>query len=666
MPNPTHISLSNNIQALNKLSMSEEPISLKELQEKVKKLPISSLVGSTNYWFHHLCKNKNITLELVEFALSYCPGLANRYVLGFCEESKESWAWTYPLHLACYNSNCPNPVIKLLVEKAQHSCRDEDFPPPLQHLSLILEGPNVKGVPCGDYDGSDVQGLPLHYYLSREENIDINVVKLLISAYPQSLNICDEESTLTPLHVLFYNENINNLYDIVEYLVDYDNRNLMNKGGKGYTPLHLACENTNITPEIVTKLLTACPPSIGMEEDWLQRTPIGTLCDNKDIDDSLAIEILKVLIEGLKVLQLISRSRPLLERDCDGILPIYHAFETSKPAGFIKLMLEACPELEEAELVELTLEDDFTLLHYACEKSNAGVVKYLLERDPGNYDRPSSLGRFPIHIAASRLDKHVFNIIQCLLTNDPSCAAKDTVGDEEIFLLPLHYACYQDYLHAGVVKLLYNAYPEAVFKTKGERPVRPIDCINRKIYEKPSLDTPHNQSVKHFIIDQMNYLNLRKDRSIMTIPDEDGYLPLDNALFERAPLGTIKELLKAYPKAIRRKDPRRGSFPLHIACFSSTVDVVKYLVELEDRCLDECDHALDYPLHKACYNGNYEVINYLLDIQSSSVSKRNANDELPIHLFCNSSRVTKDNESSEYVGTVYRLLLAQPGVVMNW
>jgi len=657
--------LQSKINALMMLCKSKQPISLQEFQEKLEEVPKPLLVENT-HWFHHLCENENVTLELVKFALSYSPGRANSYVLGFCpEKSKESWAWTYPLHLACCNSNCPNSVIKLLVEKDLSSCGDDVFPPPLQHMSVIHEGLNVKGVPCGGYDGSDVQGLPLHYYLSREKNVDINIVKLLVTSHPQSLTTCDEDSSITPLHVLFYNKIIGNLYDIVEYLVDYDNRNLMNKGGYGYTPLHVACENKNITPEIVTKLLNACPPSLGMEDDNLQRTPIGTLCDYKDIDDSLAIEILKVLIEGLKVLQLISRSRPLLERDCDGFLPIYHAFETSKPAGFIKLMLEACPELEEAEIVELTLEDDFTLLHYACEKSYAGVVKYLLERG-GSYDRPSSYGRFPIHIAASRLDKHVFDIIKCLLTNDPSCAAKETSGDREIFLLPLHYACYQDYLHPGVVKLLYNAYPEAVFKTKGERPVRPIDCINRKIYEKPSIDIPHNRSVKQFIIDQMNYLNMRKDRSIMTTPDEDGFLPLDRALSKRAPLGTIKELLKAYPKAIRRKDPKRGFFPLHIACYNSTVDVVKYLVELEGRCLDECDHALDYPLHNACITGNYEVINYLLDRQSSSVSKRNVNGQLPIHLLCISHRFTKDNESPEYVGTVYRLLLAQPDVVMNW
>ena len=168
------------------------------------------------------------------------------------------------MHLACYNSECPNSVVKLLVEKAQRSKGDRDFPPALEHLSVIHEGRHVKGVPCGDYDGSDVQGLPLHYYLSRKENIDINIVKLLLYSHPQSLKTCDEESELTPLHVLFYNQNIGNLYDIVEYLVDYDNLNLVSKGGYGATPLHLACDNKNITPEIVTKLLDACPPSIGM------------------------------------------------------------------------------------------------------------------------------------------------------------------------------------------------------------------------------------------------------------------------------------------------------------------------------------------------------------------------------------------------------------------
>ena len=37
-----------------------------------------------------------------------------------------------------------------------------------------------------DYE-LNVEGLPLHYYLARNSNIDIDIVKLLVEAYPQSL-----------------------------------------------------------------------------------------------------------------------------------------------------------------------------------------------------------------------------------------------------------------------------------------------------------------------------------------------------------------------------------------------------------------------------------------------------------------------------------------------
>ena len=89
---------------------------------------------------------------------------------------------------------------------------------------------------CGHYNGSVVQGLPLHYYLSREENIDIRTVKLLVERYPKGLITAEEESGMSPIHVLLHNVNIKNLYDVFDFLVESDPSPLL--WSNGYRVCH--------------------------------------------------------------------------------------------------------------------------------------------------------------------------------------------------------------------------------------------------------------------------------------------------------------------------------------------------------------------------------------------------------------------------------------------
>mmetsp|Transcript_14166 Transcript_14166/g.25800 ORF Transcript_14166/g.25800 Transcript_14166/m.25800 type:complete len:110 (+) Transcript_14166:541-870(+) len=106
--------------------------------------------------------------------------------------------------------------------------------------------------------------------------------------------------------------------------------------------------------------------------------------------------------------------------------------------------------------------------------------------------------------------------------------------------------------------------------------------------------------------------------------------------------------------------------PLHIACEFSTSDIVQFLVELNDGCLDHCDLNTNYPLHYACRGGKCGVVKYLLESRVPSVSERNGDNKLPIHFLCESGNDKVDHESPEYVETIWRLLLAYPMTVLNF
>ena len=71
-----------------------------------------------------------------------------------------------------------------------------------------------------------------------------------------------------------------------------------------------------------------------------------------------------------------------------------------------------------------------------------------------------------------------------------------------------------------------------------------------------------------------------------------------NALGNNASLGTIKLLMKGTPSALQvQVADNEGMIPLHIACQFGTVDIVQFLVELNDGCLDVCGAEKIVPLH---------------------------------------------------------------------
>ena len=113
--------------------------------------------------------------------------------------------------------------------------------------------------------------------MARESNVDINTVKLLVEAYPQSLMTTSEEDMCYPIHALFLNQDTNNLQEIVEYIFDYEPSSLRVLDRNGVTPLNLACRNSKMNAEIVQLLYNAWSESIRMA-DHNEYLPIHSLC----------------------------------------------------------------------------------------------------------------------------------------------------------------------------------------------------------------------------------------------------------------------------------------------------------------------------------------------------------------------------------------------------
>jgi len=577
--------------------------------------------------------NKNVTLEIVEYILVIFHSMVSLKTDAF-DGGSDEWeeegpyvkTTSYALHCACYNQCCPSAVIILLLKKYRSAAK---------WLSLVEDGINTYYV----------KGLPLHYYLSRNKNVDIDTMKLLVEAYPQSLMATGEEVACYPIHAFLLNQDTNNMHTIIEYLLEYNPTSLRVLDGEGRTPLDLACRNRMVSYEAVKFLFNSWPEAMRMrdlEEDLL---PIHQLCCNCELDDAPALEILRFMLDAD---QTVTR-----ERNVRDFLPIHYAvFYVS--FEFCKTLINTYPES-----IKMEARDGNLPIHMACKYGGrvdtVYTIQYLLELYPESINVRNRDGHFPIHNAAAQSTRA--DIVELLLKYDPDAASKKTSSNRR---LPLHVACDTYAGNVDVVKTLYDAFPQAIT-------IRDDDGKSPSALSKRSKHRKSNP-IKIFVQAQLAYARKAKDTTVMMAPDSKGWLPLHHGLVDMAPLGTVKLLLEGNSVAARAVD-NQFAFPLHVACEFSSTKAVKYLVELDinGRILEHCDTNKDSILHYACRGGNLGVVKYLLANHASLVSSAEVNEkgELPLHLLCEAGKDKVDCDSAEYVETIWLMLLSNPEAVMS-
>jgi len=621
----------NTMDALKEFCKSDD-LSLAALREKISQLSTDDITQETynkHPFLHSICMNEKVTFEMVKLIIDSFPCVASWHTANYHDRITP----TYALHCACKNEHCPSSVIELLVKehKAAAEC-----------LTRIFNSWHVKG-------------LPLHYYMARTSNIDINIVKLLVEAYPDSLMITSEEyddEIYYPIHAAVCDSNGEELHKIIHYLLEFNSASLRVLDGDGNTPLHLACENERMTLSLVQLLISSWPEAIRMtgSNGWL---PIHVLCHRRKLEDTAAISILRFMLS--------IDSTVVRERGSQDFLPIHYAVGYgNKSFEFCKVLINTYPEsLRVAGRIQY---DNLLPIHKACGGCKTrddiiDTIQYMLELDPESINERDKHGRLPIHIAATYGRAKT---IELLLKHDPDAASKSTnqpLSPEEDQQFPLHIACYSGHLEA--VKVLYDILPQAI---SGQG----IERILLDLARKQS----KYQSTVEFLEVQRAYAWEAKDSLAMHTLDHNGWLPLHHALKDKAPLGTIKLLLVGNPSAVRKAD-NQFAFPLHIACEFSSVNVVRYLVErdVNGRVLEHNNANKDSILHYACRGGNLEVIKYLLGNHASLVSSAvvNRKGELPIHLLCEAGKDDEvdNDDSTEYVETIWRMILANPEAIMS-
>ena len=394
----------------------------------------------------------------------------------------------------------------------------------------------------------------------------------------------------------------------------------------------------------------------------------------------------------LAILQNILRHNPTVvhEQDDRGYTLLHHAASyLNTPSSFFEALVEFDPSLQsvktfshESEVMADVLpfpganfdglEHDGCLpFHIACIQCNVLAAKYLLHIYPQSIDMSTRFGRNSLEVTLLSLTscsyrgdfKAAPNLIAFLLQHKPDLISTHGICGN----LPLHIICKahmhdvakQEFLATRLVKKLYDIFPEAMFMKNG-------------IGETPINGNPvHLVDINRYALGYLagELMFVAQYRHVVTIPDENGQLPLHHLLSwfrdgNYPALGTIKLITSAYPGSTRMVD-NSGRIPLHVACthLPWKTEQVAYLIDFDESTLQIKDDNDELPLHIACRNGTCALVSWILDKPSNGVAVPKRAGQLPIEMFLyqNIWLTSSVRNSLEYVQAVNDLLRANPG-----
>lgn len=169
--------------------------------------------------------------------------------------------------------------------------------------------------------------------------IIIKVINTIINSRTVVPSYNTSTLTMSSLHSLLSNPNIDDKYDDIKLLIDTDRSVLQSTDNQGRLPIHVACDNPHVTLRIIQLLLDSWPESVS--RTWTDQNnqiydylPIHCLCANVDLHETVSIDILNTLIEA----------SPESVRHGEFELPIHMAARAGMSFKFIKIRVHEYPE----------------------------------------------------------------------------------------------------------------------------------------------------------------------------------------------------------------------------------------------------------------------------------------------------------------------------------
>lgn len=501
----------------------------------------------------------------------------------------------YPIHAACMNDNFPDSALRMLIEKYQ-SCNSSA----LQHCCLLDAGYmsvmnlyNVKAI-------QTTQGYPIHHYLSRKKNVNLDMVKLLVESFPAALK---SKRGMVPIELALRNKAD---LAVFQYLLDKSGE----EEGSGLlnvlcTP-NRATHYDNIPFNIVQLIIKKLPRSLH-SRDGFDRLPIHNLCINEwigwdeelDCQGSDFLKLLQLLVKNFPV-SVQAQSRPCKE-DGEGALPLH--LYLKRTGGYVKYQFD--------------------------------VVEFLVRAFPDALARRDVYGSLPVQMVMCN-QEHNIDVIKFILQESP-LSSLQSVDTENRNIL--HLACSEVNANVELIRLLVKSCPEFTRQkdSGGNLPLSTFCqlCSEESEYDEEAVELKRLGILKFLIED---------DPESVKVLDNDGSLPLHHALEYGCSSEFCRLLVQAFPGSALQRN-LEGKLPIHIACMGNAAKVVNHLVEAEPECINMPTEESEYvgwlPIHLAAISESKdteELVRCLLAHNCQGIDTPVDDDwdggYLPLHLAC--------------------------------
>ena len=359
--------------------------------------------------------------------------------------------------------------------------------------------------------------------------------------------------------------------------------NSVSRDENGDTPLHCVCVSDIV--DIIDLLLTNFG-ELHTVQNSKQNTPLHIACEWGSFNAAC------ILIKSLHC------DPNVCNEDCE--TPLHLACKYSR-LDICKLLLND----DRCNVTAHTSKTNETPLHIACCHTAPELVKCLLERCTSNQDIPDVYGDTPLFNACRTGN---ISIVQQLLAGKH---CNPLYVNARTLETPVHIACRMGRL--DIVRVLLDGHKDQVnHQNRFGGTVLHVVCQTDAV------------EITNFLI-QHNYCD-------PNIKAQSGESPLFIAC-KRKQI-SIVQCLHNSTCNFNQTDANRNT-PLHIACSSNALDIVKLLV---CHCsVDAANSDGDTPLHVACKLNHHDVLKCLLDGQHRKLDhlKNNAG-FTPLHCACSS------------------------------
>ncbi|KAL7552587.1 hypothetical protein ACHAWF_015829 [Thalassiosira exigua] len=443
----------------------EGDVTLEGIQERAASLPLNDIRNNILEYriLHRIVGGSYATLDIVKYLLELAPDAANQVDEGGIGGDVHPYGrGSYPLHLACFNVECPVTIVVLLLERCpsaiKHSWTDMGLP-----LHCYIERARKQD----GWGQEEEDGLWVEYCSGFPSgDLDYDIVKRLVESYPEGLTDVSSSSG-TPMHILCSGNEVT--LELAHLLTDRKSEcikaglneksglpilNLLWNHGVKPFPTDVFNYLLDIHPSLIALSERGNPPSgddsyssgddsiardyIATQSKKPRKSPLHIACSNPNISVEVVESILALYPEMVKD-----------EYTCDGIrsgdgtLPIHRLcrnedLDNQTSLDLLKLLVRENPESVEKRVnIEgmpfFWVASDDLPIHLACANMSFNFCKLLLELNPASVServvhyrnstelRGSSM--LPFHLACSYGS---LNLVKYLLEKRPPDIHKKT------------------------------------------------------------------------------------------------------------------------------------------------------------------------------------------------------------------------------------------------